>query len=129
MSVTDTSKKPSKTQEKINFYLTIVVLILLVILPPLSCGLLYLSRVPDITWGNENGLTYTRIWMHRERRPVGIGIQRQRIIETYSDTEVCAELRLSFILWGRSREAEPVTSERTMLLIDGRWQPISEECR
>jgi|GEM_PF-1470897 len=129
MSVTDTPKKPSKLQENINFYLTIVVLILLVILPPLSCGLLYLSRVPDITWGNEDGLTYTRIWMHRERRPVGIAIERQRVIKTYSDAAVCAELRLRFILWGRSPEAEPVTSKRTMILVNGRWQPVNEECQ
>jgi len=129
MSSTDTSRKPSKTQENINFYLTIVVLILLVILPPLSCGLLYLSRVPDITWGNEDGLTYTRIWMHRERRPVGIAIERQRVIKTYSDAAVCAELRLRFILWGRSPEAEPVTSKRTMILVNGRWQPVNEECQ
>lgn len=129
MSVTDTPKKPSKLQENINFYLTIVVLILFVILPPLSCGLLYLSRVPDITWGNEDGLTYTRIWMHRERRPVGIAIERQRVIKTYSDAAVCAELRLRFILWGHSPEAEPVTSKRTMILINGRWQPVNEECQ
>jgi len=129
MSTTDTSRKPSKLQEKINYYLTIVVLALFVIVPPVSCGLLYLSQVPDVTWGNDDGLTYTRIWMHRERRPVGVGIQRQRVVETYSDTEVCAEFQLRFILWGRSPEAEPVTSERTMVLVNGRWQPSGEECR
>lgn len=129
MSTTNSPKKSSKLQEKINYYLTIVVLILFVIVPPVSCGLLYLSRVPDITWAGDDGLTYTRIWMHRERRPVGIGIQRQLVVETYSDSEVCAELRLRFILWGRSPEAQPVTSERAMILVDGRWQPANEECR
>ena len=129
MNAPDTSKKPGKLQEKINYYLTIVVLVLFVIIPPVSCGLLYLSRVPDITWASDDGLTYTRIWMHRERRPVGIGIQRQRIVETYSNTEVCAELRLRFVLWSRSPEAEPVTSQRAMILVDGRWQPADEDCR
>lgn len=129
MNATDTSKQPNKLQEKINLYLTIVVLFLLVILPPILCGLLYLSRVPDITWEGDDGLTYTRIWMYRQRRPVGIGMQRQRVVEIYSDTEVCAELRLRFLLWGRSPEAEPVTSERTMVLVDGYWQPSGGECR
>jgi hypothetical protein len=123
------SKNPSKLQERINFYLTIIVLALLIILPPILCGLLYLSRVPDITWGSEDKLTYTRIWMHRERRPVGLGFQSQQVTKEYSFSEVCVETRLRFLLWGKSPKAEPVTSSRQMILVDNRWQPNGKPCQ
>jgi len=123
------SKKPSNLQERINYYLTIIVLALVVIVPPLLCGLFYLSQVPDITWGPDNGLTFTRIWMHREPRPLGIGYQSQRVITQYSDTEVCVETRLRFLLWGQSDKAQPNTTSRELVLLDSRWQPNGEQCR
>ncbi len=124
-----TPTKQSKLQQKINLSLTIVVLVLFVTLPPILCGLFYLSRVPDITWGSDDGLTYSHIWMHRERRPVGIGYQRQRVIAEYSWTEVCVETCLRFFLWGSSSRAQPSISSREMVLVDNRWQPSGEECR
>jgi len=123
------SKKTSALQEKINLILTITVLVLLVIVPPVLCGLLYLSRVPDVTWGDVNSPTYSRIWMYRERGPQGIGYQSQRIIEAYNATEVCVETRLRFLLWGQSRKAQPATSSRMMVLTNNRWQPNGETCR
>lgn len=123
------STKPGKLQERINFYLTIIVLALLIGLPPILCGLLYLSRVPDITWGREDRLTYTRIWMYRERRPVGIGLQSQRVTKEYSFSEVCVENRLRFFLWGKSSKAEPNTSSHQMILVDDRWQSNGQLCR
>ncbi len=123
------SKKQSKLQEKINKSLTIVALFLLVTLPPILCGLFYLSQAPDITWESADGLTYTRIWMYRERRPVGIGYQSRRVIKEYSYSEACVETRLRFLLWGKSLKAEPSTSSRQMILVDNRWQSTGEVCR
>lgn len=122
------TKKPSKFQEKVNFYLTITVLVLFLIVPPLLCSLFYLSQVPDITWGDETSPTYIRIWLHRERRPVGLGYESRSIVEQYSDTEICVENKLRFFLWGRSDRAEPATSRMGMMLVDHRWQPTGEKC-
>lgn len=123
------SKKPSKLHERINLVLTIVTLVLLVTVPPIMCGLLYLSRVPDITWGQDGDLAYARIWMYRERRPAGIGYQSRQVIAKYSDTEVCVETRLRFFLWGKSRLAEPATTTQKMVFDDNRWQPTGENCQ
>jgi hypothetical protein len=120
-------KRPSSLQERINTALTILVLALFIIVPPLLCGLFYLSRVPDISWGDAP-LNYSRIWMHRERRPVGIGYQSHRVITEYSETEVCVENKLRFFLWGRSRGAEPATSSQKMVLVDQDWQATGEAC-
>ena len=122
-------KKAGSLQEKINLVLTIIVLVLLIIAPPVFCGLLYLSRVPDVTWGNESGLTYSRIWMHRDRGVKGIAYQSQRVVAEYSDSEVCAETRLRFFLWSESKKAEPASSTRAMVFANNRWQPNGEECR
>lgn len=122
------TNKPSKRQEKLNWYLTIVVLVLFTCVPPLLCSLLYLSQVPDITWGDEASPAYTRIWMHRERRPVGIAYESRSIVEQYSSTKVCVENKLRFFLWGRSDRAEPATSRSEMILVDNRWQPTGEAC-
>lgn len=121
-------KQPGPIQEKVNLILTIIVLIVVVIAPPIFCGLLYLSRVPDITWGDETGVSFTRIWMHRDRGAKGIGYQSQRAIEEYSGTEVCAETRLRFFLWGESKKAEPATSTRMLVFANNRWQPNGEAC-
>lgn len=126
--MTETRQKPGKLQEQINFYLTIVVLLLLVLMPPIGCSLIYLSRVPDVTWNRDDGITYDRIFMHRERRPVGIGYQRQRITTTYSPTEACAETRLRFLLWGNSSEASPVNYSQRIILSDGNWQLTGQPC-
>lgn len=124
-----TTKKPGRLQEKFNRYLSIAVLALFVIVPPILCGLFYLSQVPDITWGDENSPSFTRIWMHRERRPVGIGYQSQRVVAEYSTTKVCVETRLRFLLWGESNRAEPNTTSREMVLQNNRWQPSGQKCR
>lgn len=121
--------QPSKLQQELNWYLSLVVIFLFIVVPPLLCSLFYLSQVPDLSWERNDGLTYDRIWLHRDRRPAGIGYQNQRVIAEYSDTEVCAETRLRFLLWGDSREAEPATNSRTLVLVDNRWQPSGEACR
>ncbi len=123
------SKKRSKFQETINFYLTVLVLFLFVVIPPILCGLLYLSQVPDITWAGEGNLTYRRIWMYRERRPLGLAYETRQVVEQYSQTEVCVQHNLRFLLWGQSKEAQPATSRQIMLFVDNRWQPTGEACR
>lgn len=123
------TKQPTKLQERINLSLTIVVMVLLVVLPPVLCGLLYLSRVPDVTWGGNDGEpAYTRLWMHRERRPVGLGYETRRVVIEYSDTRVCVENNLRFLLWGSSDRAEPATSFKEMILVEGQWQSTGEDC-
>ena len=124
MSVKD---QPSKTQQNLNWYLSLVVIALLLILPPIFCGLLYLSRVPDVTFGDGTP-TYTRVWLHRERRPVGLGIETRRIVAEYSPTDICVQNRLRFFLWGRSPSADPTTTELQMTLVAGQWQPTGEGC-
>jgi hypothetical protein len=129
MTVEKVEKQTSPLQEKINWYLSIFVLTLTVIIPPLLCGLFYLSRVPDVSWVRNNGLTLDRIWMHQERRPLGIGYQGQRVLYEYSDTEVCVETKLRFLLWGDSRIAKAETSSRKMILVDDHWESTGERCR
>ena len=121
--------QPTNVQEKINWYLSLVVLALFFIVPPLLCSLLYLSQVPDISWERNDGLVYDRIWLHRDRRPAGLGYQNQRVAARYSDTEVCVETRLRFLLWRSSPEAAPATTSRELRLIDNRWQPTGQSCR
>src|SRR5262245_13915629 len=122
-------KRTPSFQERMTTLLTVVVLGLFIIVPPILCGLFYLSQVPDITWGEgDDSPNYTRIWMHRERRPLGVAYQSNRVTTTYSPTEVCVENKLRFFLWGRSREAEPATSSQKMVFVDQHWQPTGEAC-
>jgi hypothetical protein len=123
------SKNQSNLQEQINWYLSLLVLILFIILPPILFGLFYLSRVPDVSWGTGDNLSYTRIWMYRERRPLGVAYENRQVVKQYSSTEVCIQHKLGFLLWGQSREAKPSTSRRTMVLVNDRWQPTGEACR
>ena len=51
------SNHPNKLQQQLNWYLSLVVIFLLLIIPPILCGLLYLSRVPDVTWERRDGIT------------------------------------------------------------------------
>jgi len=122
------AEQKSKLQEKINFYLTIGVFALLIVVPPVLCSLFYLSRVPDVSWG-DGSPTYTRIWMHRERRPVGIGYESRRIFVQYSETEICVENKLRFFLWGTSYRTRPATSHTTMVLVNNHWQQTGQVCR
>jgi hypothetical protein len=127
--VSKSEKSAGAVQDKVNLFLTIAVIFLLIVVPPILCGLFYLSQVPDITIGNGDSLSYTRLWMYRERRPLGIGLQSRRVVESYSDTEVCAETRLRFLLWGKSRLVRPATSSQLMTLVDDQWQPTGADCR
>lgn len=130
MTIVEKSGKPaSRFQERLNWYLTLFVLALTLIVPPILCGLFYLSQVPDISWERNNGLTRDRIWMYEERRPLGIGYQGQRVLYEYNDTEVCVETKLRFLLWGDSRIAEPATTSQKMVLVDDHWESIGEKCR
>ncbi len=128
MSSKETKNQSTAWKKKVNLALSVVVLILLVLVPPLLCGLFYLSQVPDITWGNDQGLTFTRIWLYRDRGAKGIGYQNQHIIKEYSDTAVCAETRLRFFLWAESSKAEPATTSRELIVFNNRWQPSGELC-
>lgn len=119
---------PSKFQENLNWYLSLLVLFLFIVVPPILCSLFYLSQVPDVTWERNDSLTYDRIWLHRDRRPVGLGYQSQRVVVEFSDVEVCVENKLRFFLWGRSQSAEPGVSSRRMVYIDHQWQPGAEAC-
>jgi hypothetical protein len=128
MSLTKAEKLPINWRERLNWYLTIFVLALTIIIPLLLCGLFYLSQVPDITWTRDDGLTIDRIWMYHERRPLGIGYQGQRVIFEYSPTEVCVQTRLRFLLWGSSRLAQPATAGQKMILVNNHWQATGEKC-
>jgi hypothetical protein len=122
------AKKPTKLQENVNLALTIVVIFLMLVMPPIMCGLLYLSRVPDVTLGGSDNLSYTRIWMYRERRPIGLGFESRRVIRRLSETEACVQNSLRFFLWAKSDRAEATTSNLKMVLVDDRWQPAGEPC-
>jgi hypothetical protein len=115
--------------KNLNWYLSLLVLLLFIVVPPTLCSLFYLSQVPDVTWASHGGLSYDRIWLHRDRRPVGLGYQNQRVVAEYSDTAMCVENKLRFFLWSRSGSAEPGSSSQKMIFMDSRWQPTGEECR
>lgn len=121
-------KQPSKLQQQINWYLSLFVLFLFVTVPPILCSLLYLSQVPDMMWQRDDRLTFDRIWMYRERRPLGIAYQTQRVIIEYSLTEVCVQNNLQFFLWGSSTLAKPATSSHRMVLVDNQWQATGRTC-
>ncbi|NJN96129.1 MAG: hypothetical protein HC875_19495 [Anaerolineales bacterium] len=70
------------------------------IVPPILCSLFYLSQVPEVMWQRDDQLTFDRIWMYRERRPLGVAYQTQRVVEYYSPSEVCVQNDLQFFLWG-----------------------------
>jgi hypothetical protein len=123
------SKQPTKLQQQINWYLSLFVLILLVFVPPVLCGLFYLSQVPEVMWQRDDELTFDRIWMYRERRPLGIAYQTQRVIQKYNQAEVCVQNSLHFLLWGRSNQAQPASSSHRMVLVDNHWQSTGEACR
>jgi hypothetical protein len=123
------AQQPSKLQEQINWYLTLLVLFLFVTVPPILCSLLYLSQVPEVIWESDDKLSYDRIWLYRESRPLGIAYQSQRLAQQYSSTEVCVENSLYFFLWGRSKEAKEASSSRKMILVNDRWESNGEECR
>jgi hypothetical protein len=122
-------KQPTKLQQQINWYLSLLVLFLFLIVPPILCSLMYLSQVPEVMWQRDDDLTFDRIWMYRERRPLGLAYQTQRVIKEYSQTEVCVQSKLHFLLWGRSAAAEPNTSSQRMVRVDGLWQPTGEACQ
>jgi len=109
--------------------LSLAVVFLLIVAPPLLCGLFYLSQVPEWAWERNDGLTFDRIWLYRERRPQGVGYQRARVVTEYDSAEVCVETRLRFFLWGNASQAEPATTRQQMVLVDGQWQATGAECR
>jgi hypothetical protein len=121
-------RQPSKLQENLNWYLSLLAVFLFVVVPPIGCSLLYLSQVPEVIWEREDSLTYDRIWMYRERRPLGIAYQSQRVIRIFSATEVCVENNLQFFLWGRAQEAEAASTDQRMMLVNNRWQSTGEGC-
>ncbi len=123
------ANEPSKLQQQLNWYLSLCVILLLLVIPPILCGLLYLSRVPDVTWERSDGITYDRIWLYRERRPVGIGYQTRRIIAEPSWSEICVENRVRFFLWRSSDAAQPATTSQKMVLVEDQWQPTGEACQ
>jgi hypothetical protein len=123
------SKQPTKLQQQLNWYLSLLVVTLMLVVPPILCGLFYLSQVPEVMWQRDDQLTFDRIWMHRERRPLGIAYQTQRVVEFYSPSEVCVHNDLRFFLWGRSTEAQPSTSSHRLVLVDNLWKSTGEACK
>lgn len=123
------SNQPNKLQQQLNWYLSLLVIFLLFIIPPLLCGLLYLSRVPDVTWEGSDGVTYDRIWLYRERRPAGLAYQTRRIIAEPGPAEICVENRVRFFLWRSSEAAQPSTTTQKMVLVEEQWQPTGEACQ
>jgi hypothetical protein len=123
------ANEPRRFQQELNWYLSLGVVFLLIIVPPMLCGLFYLSQVPELTWQRNDGLTFDRIWLYRERRPQGIGYQRARVVAEYSPTEVCVENRLRFLLWAKSTQTQPATTRYPMVRSDGGWQATGEDCR
>lgn len=121
-------KEPSKLQQQINWYLSLFILFLFITVPPVLCGLFYLSQVPEVMWERDDSLTYDRIWLYRERRPLGIAYQTQRIVKEYSQTELCVQSNLHFFLWGSSKEAEAAVSSRRVVWLDNRWQFTGQAC-
>ena len=121
-------KQQSKLQNQINWYLSLLVLFLFVTVPPILCALFYLSQVPEVMWERDESLTYDRIWLYRERRPLGIAYQAQRVTKEYSQIEVCVQSDLRFFLWGSSKEAEAATSSHRMVWVDNQWQSTGEAC-
>lgn len=119
----------NQLKEQLSWYLTIVTLFLFVAIPPLLCSLFYLSQVPEVTWERADNLTYDRVWMYRERRPLGIAYQSQRVVKEYSSTEVCVENNLTFFLWGQAKEARGASSSRKLALGESGWQATGEECK
>jgi hypothetical protein len=122
-------KEPTKFQQQLNWYLSLFVVTLMLVVPPILCGLFYLSQVSEVMWQRDDQLTFDRIWMHRERRPLGIAYQTQRVVEFYSLSEVCVQNDLRFFLWGRSTEAQPSTSSHRLVLVDNLWQSTGEACK
>jgi hypothetical protein len=120
-------KQPSKLQQEINWYVSLLVLVLFWVGSPILCGLLYLSRVPEVMW-QWDGPSYDRIWMYRERRPLGIAHQSQRVSQEYSPTEVCVENQLNFYLWAQAKEAQESITYHKMVRVGNEWQPTGEEC-
>jgi hypothetical protein len=118
---------PESLPQKLHWYVSLLLVLVILFGSPLGCGLFYLSQVPDAVWG-EGQLEYDRIWMARGRRPVGIGYETQRVVEEYNEAELCVEHRITFFLWGEMAEAEPATFRRVMALVDGQWQPTGEAC-
>jgi hypothetical protein len=123
------SKQPTKLQQQLNWYLSLFVVTLMLVVPPILCSLFYLSQVPEVMWQRDDQLTFDRIWMHRERRPLGVAYQTQRVVEFYSPSEVCVQNDLRFFLWGRSSEAKPSTSSHRLVLVDKLWQSTGEACK
>lgn len=121
-------KEQSKFQQQLNWYLSLFVLLLVLIVPPILCSLFYLSQVPEVMWQGDDQLTFDRIWMYRERRPLGIAYQTQRVVEFYSPSEVCVQNDLRFFLWGWSTEARSASSDHRMVLVDNKWQSTGEKC-
>jgi hypothetical protein len=121
-------KQASAFHEKLNWYLTLLVLFLFVSVPPILCSLFYLSQVPDVVWARDDQLTFDRIWIYRTRRPAGIGYQSQRVVDTYSPTEVCVQNRVHFFLWAKAEEVVGATSRHVVVLNDNRWQSTGQVC-
>jgi hypothetical protein len=123
------TEQSNQLKEQLNWYLTIITLVLFVVIPPILCSLFYLSQVPEVSWERADNLTFDRIWMYRERRPLGIAYQSQRVIQEYSPTEVCVENSLMFFLWSRAKEAREASSSHRMTLGERGWQATGEECK
>lgn len=123
-------ENPSTARENLNWTLSLLLALVTLVVPTLLCGLLYLSRVPDVTW-QRGDLTYDRVWLARTRRPVGVALESQRVKLEYSEREVCVESHVRFFLWNRSPNlaGQNVVYNQIMVLTDAGWQASGQACR
>ena len=115
--------------ENLSFFLTLLLIILLALVPTCLCGLFYLSRVPDVTW-QRGALSYNRLWLADVRGPAGLGFESQWVSKEYSPTEVCVENSVRFFLWSAPPGSanQDVAYNQRWVLQDGDWQPSGKNC-
>jgi hypothetical protein len=120
---------PSTLERHLNRYVSILLLLVVAVVPTIMCGLLYLSRVPDVTW-QRGELTYDRVWLARTRRPVGIGYETQRIRGQFGEGGVCVENKVRFFLWSRSPDLNGLNAAyaQSMVLTEYGWQATGQAC-
>jgi hypothetical protein len=117
-----------KLKQDVAWYLTLLLVIMVACLPGFLCSLYYLSTVPDVTW-QRGDLTYDRVWMARERAPVGIAYETQRIHENISAEEICVVNTIRYFLWNEV-EGGDQNSRYSQLMVktDNGWQSNGQSC-
>ena len=121
---------PAQFQETISSILTILVIILVITTPCLSCSLYYLSTVPDVTWQRgSRDLTIDRIRMVDVRGPIGIAYETHRVDDVIDNEQVCVTSRVRYFLWRTPKEAiENASFSQLYRATEAGWQATTEPC-